>query len=50
MPKPMGTSSMGSKFFLMASQMKNRPTASITKLPNWALAKPVSCQNCSRLL
>ncbi len=33
----MGTSSIGSKSFLMASQMKNRPTASITKFCHVAL-------------
>ena len=31
-PKPMGTSSNGSKFFLMASHTKKQPTASITRL------------------
>ena len=41
----MGTRSMGSKFFLMASQMKNRPTTSITRCCQVALAKPVSSQN-----
>ena len=41
MPSPMGTSSSGSKSFLMASQMKKAPTTIMIRFPTVALANAV---------
>ena len=46
----MGTSSSGSKSFLMASQMKNAPAIIIMMFPVSALAKPVYVRNSLKLL